>query len=599
LIGILVAFSPVAWAQVDTDTTWEDDLDALEHEMLRDLLVPTPIAGGIYEAVRQDDLSIGVHTRVDVPQARAHVPVGLVGERPEGPTSVVDELAEDEVYDAVVLESPEYFDLTGIEPIFGLETLDHPQIHTYLHFWTTRGRRHLGNALARAGRYRALIDAELQAQGQPRELLYLVLIESGFNPRATSRAAAVGLWQFMARTARGRGLRVERRYDERRDPVHATRAGIEYLGSLYDRFGSWPLAMAAYNAGGGHVRGELRRYNVNDFWTMDAYSCVYDDARGYVYKIIAAAIIGEHPERFGFEGVVPEPAIEWQTVEVPGNTRLSVFARAAGVSVDELESLNPALLAPTTPSGDSYDLHLPAGTLERFIREYDDVVPGEEGVGYVHTVRLGDTLEHLSEVYGLPERVLRSTNGLARRESLVVGDQLVIPVAEDAGERALAAWEPVADEPPIVITPRIVFEYPEQERVFYQVLSSDDAFAIADAFGVTVHDLALWNDIDPAAELHSGMTMQLFVDPDADLSHVRYLVDDQVRAFALDSVEYTDWDEAESRRRRATRRTHTVRRGETVGRIARRYGVSTADIVRWNNLRSANSIRTGQQLRVR
>ena len=207
LIGILVAFSPVAWAQVDTDTTWEDDLDALEHEMLRDLLVPTPIAGGIYEAVRQDDLSIGVHTRVDVPQARAHVPVGLVGERPEGPTSVVDELAEDEVYDAVVLESPEYFDLTGIEPIFGLETLDHPQIHTYLHFWTTRGRRHLGNALARAGRYRALIDAELQAQGQPRELLYLVLIESGFNPRATSRAAAVGLWQFMARTARGRRSR--------------------------------------------------------------------------------------------------------------------------------------------------------------------------------------------------------------------------------------------------------------------------------------------------------------------------------------------------------------------------------------------------------
>jgi membrane-bound lytic murein transglycosylase D len=492
-----------------------------------------------------------------------------------------------------------HFDLTGIRPPFDLDHLDYPQVHAYLEYWTTTGRRRMASLLSRSGRYRDLILEALAEAERPADLLYLVAIESGFNPCVESRAGAVGLWQFMPRTARGRGLTVERRFDERCDPERATEAGIAYLSELHERFGSWPLAMAAYNAGRGHVMQELRRYNLNDFWVMDDYSAIYDDTRGYVYKIVAAAIIGQDPARFGFDGVVPEPAIVWDTVDVPGATRLRDVARALDVDVDELMRLNPALTSPVAPNGDSFALHIPAGRTADFVRAFDDIEV-ERDDSFVYTTRFGDTVETVSTLFGLPERALRAANGLGRRESTGYGTELVIPLAPDEASALLAAREDrLSDDQAVVIIPQIAFDYSDRERVFYEVQRGDDVWSVAAAFEVSPYELGMWNDIDPAVEIHTGMVLQVWPDHAPDPERVRFVRDDAVRALPVGSEEFVAWDEDQSQSRQRRARTYTVRRGDTLSRIAQRHGVSTRDLIRWNDLSSPNNIRAGQELRVR
>lgn len=586
----------------DQTSSGLEDIEALaglERDMLEDLRLELPGEPNRwgYDGLEDAEHSLGIRTVVEIPAA------GDSGWLEPTPSPPVWEAPPVETIETVAHPLTD-FDLTGIEPFFGLETLDHPQIHTYLEFWTTRARSRMARLLARSGRYRAYVLSELERQGMPPELLYVVMIESGFNPVARSRAGAVGLWQFMPRTGRGYGLQIDRRLDERNDFEASTAAAITYLSSLHDRFGSWPLALASYNAGGGHVRGELRRYNVTNFWVMDDYSAVYDDARGYVYKIIAAAIIGEHPDRFGFEGVVFEEPTPFDQVEVPGNTQLRVFARAADTDVDTLRELNPALLVAMTPRVDTWQLRIPAGSLASFVEEYDDLDADDLEAGAIHTVRVGEKLSHIAAIYGLPERTLRLANGLGRRQSPPYGDDIVVPLTPDQAATALEAYVPVpedADEDSgaVVIVPALRFEYPELRRVFYEVQGGDELAQIAGALGVSVFDLAMWNDVDASAALHDDMVLQAYVQPDADLASIRHLEEGGFQVLALDSPEFRAWDDAQSERRQTRRRTYTVRRGDTVGRIARRFGVSSSDIVRWNDLRSANAIRIGQNLRIR
>lgn len=580
-----------------------EGIEALEEVMLQDLRL-----GQLEDAWGNDgydglgltnsvgegsNRSLGIQTLVEVPFAAA---------------SMMPTRSADEPFQHIEITSVaaplDRFDLRGIESVFDLDTLDRPQIQTYLNFWTTDGRSRMARLLARGGRYRQYIMGRLEDEGLPRELFYLVMIESGFNTTARSRAAAIGLWQFMARTGRSYGLRIDRRVDERRDWEQATTAGMTYLGSLHERFNSWPLAMAAYNAGAGHVRGELRRYDVNNFWAMDEYGAVWDATRAYVYKIIAAAIIGENPEVFGFEAVVYEDPIEYETVEVRGGTRLQVLARAADTDVDTLRELNPSLLVATLPRQDTYQLRIPENSLDSFIEAYDRVDPTDLDQGYVHTLRFGETLDHLAQMYDLSARVLRRANGLARRESVAYGTALVVPIGEDRAERILTGFQPSPegadeDNTPVAIVPRVQFDYPDLTRVFYEVQDGDGAFAIAAAFNVSPYDLAMWNDIDTDVTLYSDMVLQIFVASEDSLTDVRYFSEDAFRVLALDSPEYQAWDEAEDERRRRSRRTYTVQRGDTVSRIARRFGVSSSSIVRWNDLGSANRIRVGQTLRVR
>ncbi len=194
--------------------------------------------------------------------------------------------------------------------------------------------------LAREGLYAGMIKEGLRRRGMPEELVYLAAIESGFSPGATSRVSASGMWQFMGPTAQQFGLRIDEYVDERRDPVRATRAALDYLQALHEEFGSWYLAAAAYNAGPGRVARALEAHAGDETGEEGLYWEIIDrlprETRAYVPKMLALVILGEAAEAYGFE-VEPADPVEYDRIWAPGGTTLNWVAKAAGAPLAEIQ----------------------------------------------------------------------------------------------------------------------------------------------------------------------------------------------------------------------------------------------------------------------
>ncbi len=219
--------------------------------------------------------------------------------------------------------------------------------------------------LKRSGQYEGMIREKLRSRGMPEDLLYLSMIESGFNPTARSKAQAVGLWQFIADTGRRYGLRIDGYVDERRDPEKSTDAALAYLNDLHGMFGSWYLAAAAYNSGEGRVGRVMReetgsmRGEENDFWRIRHR--LPRETRDYVPLMVAAALVGKEPHKYGLGGVERYLPLETEAVDVPGGTDLGVVARAVGVSRDEIRTMNPQLVRGATPPNEVWAVRVPSG----------------------------------------------------------------------------------------------------------------------------------------------------------------------------------------------------------------------------------------------
>ena len=215
--------------------------------------------------------------------------------------------------------------------------------------------------LTRSGRYLPMILEVFKQKGLPEELAFTAMIESGFDPVAVSRAGAKGLWQFMAPTARGYGLRVDRWLDERLDPEKSTVAAANYLRDLHTVFGSWALAQAAYNAGEMTVQRAIRGAGTRDFWALIRSRVLRDETKDYVPQIHAATLIGQEPERYGF-AVTPEQPLHYEQIAVPKATTLRRIAALARIPLKDLERLNSALRQKQTPPERSYQLKVPLGS---------------------------------------------------------------------------------------------------------------------------------------------------------------------------------------------------------------------------------------------
>ncbi|HEX6309501.1 MAG TPA: lytic transglycosylase domain-containing protein [Longimicrobiales bacterium] len=260
----------------------------------------------------------------------------------------------------------------GLGSEWDLPNLDHPRID----YWMDRFenvpamRKKFQGFLDRGGPLAPLILERLRAREMPRDLLYLAMIESGFQPNATSHAAAVGVWQFIRETGERYGLAVDRAVDERRDPVRATDAALDYLQELHDRFGSWYLAAAAYNSGENRVGRAMRAEFGRERARSEAeYYRIWDrlprETRDYVPLMIAAARITKDPEAYGFRPLTPSP-IAWEEITVPPATELGEIAGLYGTTVSELKELNPHFRLRRTPNNRDYPVRLPPGSLERY-----------------------------------------------------------------------------------------------------------------------------------------------------------------------------------------------------------------------------------------
>jgi membrane-bound lytic murein transglycosylase D len=219
--------------------------------------------------------------------------------------------------------------------------------------------------LERSGRYAPMTREKLRARGMPEDLIYLALIESGFSPSATSRAQAIGLWQFVAETGQRYGLKLTPYLDERYDPVKSTDAALRYLRELHARFGSWYLAAAAYNSGENKVARLLREHaggargDETLYWRISPY--LPQETRDYVPLMLAAGYIGKEPGKYGFVNLDYQLPLRFQTVKIPGGVSLSTVARAIEVAADDVEELNPHLVLKMTPPGRVTEVRIPAG----------------------------------------------------------------------------------------------------------------------------------------------------------------------------------------------------------------------------------------------
>jgi hypothetical protein len=252
-------------------------------------------------------------------------------------------------------------DVTMANLDFNVPAIRTPTVDRHVQFFSYHIHDRFEQWLSRLERYRPTVQSIFSEFKLPLDLVFLSLVESGFNTHAVSRARAVGPWQFMTPTAKIYGLRVDAWVDERRDPVKSTIAAAQYLRDLYHLFGSWPLAMAAYNAGEGKVGRSLARVEDGDFWTLFDTRLLKSETKHYVPRFIAAAQIAKDPGRFGFN-IQPQAPLEFEEVTITRPVHLKAAAKAAGVTFEDMKNLNPELRRDMTPPDPMYILKVPVGT---------------------------------------------------------------------------------------------------------------------------------------------------------------------------------------------------------------------------------------------
>ena len=481
-----------------------------------------------------------------------------------------------------------------------LEPLDlpmrwHPKIVRYLRYYrdNPRGRAIMRYWLQRSGRYRKMLLRKFAEYGMPKALLGVVMIESGFDPGLTSRVGAAGLWQFMTATGRGFGLARDHWIDGRRNPERSTDAALRYLRSLHERFNSWELALAAYNAGFGAVLNAVQKYNTNDYWRLCDYEAGLPWATTfYVPKILAAALVATNPQAFGLDKVALDPELRHELVALPRSLTTARLARACGVTVEQIKLLNPELRRERTAPGRSW-VRVPPKSSERCYATLRRLAPASLRP---QTSQLGDTWASLARAHGLSEARLRAINGVRHAREIYPGLVLLVPARTSSAARgsqgADAPTKP--NERQLVALPAGV---PQQvrgrKRVFYRVVLGDTLERVAERLGVTPADLLAWNALAPKAHLISKMVLQAFIAPGRMPRGVRLLPAEQATIVVAGSSPFLDLHEERKGRRRLS---YTIRPKDSLARIARRFGLSARSLMRINHIGPNATLRPGATL---
>ena len=349
------------------------------------------------------------------------------------------------------------------------------QVAGYITYFSNHGRGVFERALARSGRYRELMLPILKEQGVPQDLIYLALAESGFHPLAVSRVGARGIWQFMGSRGSGYGLKHNMWVDDRQDPEKSTRAAARHLKDLYNQFGDWYLAMAAYNSGPGTVQAAVKRTGYADFWELYRRNVLPKETRNYVPIILAAIIMAKNPSQYGLEDVVMDQPAEYDTITIDYPVDLRLVAECVNSTPSELQDLNPGLLRMTTPRVGKFELHLPAGTKDDYQTAIASIPPDMRLWWRYHTVKSGETLASLARTFHTTVKAISDTNHLEDRE-LDPESKLVIPVAPGK--------HPASDNATYA-----------RRITRYHVHHGDTVETVADNFGIAPLQLRRWNGL--------------------------------------------------------------------------------------------------------
>jgi membrane-bound lytic murein transglycosylase D len=429
-------------------------------------------------------------------------------------------------------------DLAALQQEYDIPIDVNEAVLAYIRFFQSEvGRKFFIKWLGRSHKYIPRFREILREHGMPEDTVYLSMIESGFANYAYSRAKASGAWQFIAPTGKRFGLRQDFWVDERRDPEKAAHAAARYLKELHGQTGDWRLAWAGYNAGVGKIRKAFRR-GQKDFWAMHKGRVLKAETKGYVPKLMAAAIISKHTEAFGFKAseIRPEEWMEYEWVDVPEATELTALALAAEAPHQTLVDLNPELRRSCTPPR-AFRLKVPKGQAAAFARNWPSV-PADAKLAFAnHRVARGDSMTAVAAAYGVPAATITTFNGLKSGRRLRSGTELVIPLASGARARGTAPASEAAARARIAEyqrkNPSAIAVEPARRapgapprievvdgrtRATVQVQQGDSLWAIARKFGVGVTELCRWNGIkNPRrAKLQIGQELIVYPAPTAD-----------------------------------------------------------------------------------
>ena len=446
-------------------------------------------------------------------------------------------------------------------PGFDMPMVMNGQVVSFVEYFKGQHHELFAAGLERSGKYVQQFQSIFDAAGIPKDLVFMAHVESAFKTNAYSRAKAKGIFQFISETGRRYGLRIDSWVDERSDPEKSARAAAAYLKDLHGMFGDWYLALAAYNAGEGKIQRSIAKTKTSDFWSLCSTKSLRSETKNYVPAILAATLIAKQPSKFGFEDVRLEAPASSDVVPIAGQTDLRIVARLAGVDPDVLRQLNPQLRRGMTPPGSTTDVRVPSGMGDAVTQAYANLPAGDRLVLARHQVEKGESLGTIAQQYGVTASQIASANRLGKSASVKPGQDLVIPAVSDAPKDSDGS---------------------RTGAVTYRVHKGDTLSNIASHYRTTPAAIASASGIGVHSNLSVGQ--KLVVPAKGGAAHASVASTRVAQAPAVAA---------------ATPVVHTVRRGETLYRIADHYQVTVDQICTLNRINPDGVLYPGTRLTIR
>ncbi|RUM41760.1 MAG: lytic transglycosylase [Desulfocapsa sp.] len=484
----------------------------------------------------------------------------------------------------------------GHETEYDFPIVINKQVQAYLDIFQNRQHKTFSRWLARSGKYIPIFQKELHDAGLPEDLAYLAMIESGFNQRAYSHARAVGLWQFIKGTGKMYNLRIDRYVDERRHAEKSTKAAVAFLSDLYADFGDWHLAVAGYNAGAGKIGRGLKRYKCDNFWSLAEHKYLRLETKRYVPKLIAAIIIAKNPEQYGFDNIVYDSPLQYDTIRVGPGLSLDAVALLSNSTPKEIKNLNRELTTGRTPLNKKhYDVQIPVGS--KAIAQAN--LPRLHRVattGYAtHVIKRGDTISAICRRYNINKTTLLKINNL-RSSKLIAGKHLRIPQGK-VRYRLLGEGEET--------------RLAGSDLILHTIKQGETISKIAYKYNIPADLIVTWNGLRSVHKIRAGQQLALYIDSSGESVAVTpqsSTAGKARKAVAVKSgTKHNGMIVLSQQKKFHSKETtkpgntqiswYRVRQGDSLWIIARKFNLSTNQLKSWNNLKS-NRIHPGVKLKI-
>lgn len=481
--------------------------------------------------------------------------------------------------------------------------VDNNQVQAYLDLFQTQQKKSFAIWLSRSGKYLPLMQKELREAGLPEDLAYLAMIESGYNQKAYSKADASGLWQFIPGTGAQYNLTINKYIDERREAEKSTKAAVNFLSNLYDEFGDWHLAVAAYNAGAGKISKGLERYNVSDFWSLAQYDYLAMETKRYVPKLIASIIIAKNPGKYGFGDIQLEKPYAYETLEVGPGLTFDAIALISDCDRKAIDLLNPELCLDKTPLNQrSHHIKIPTGSKNTASKNLTRLHRVATTDYKTHIISKGESLAQVCNRYDINTTTLLKVNNL-RSSKLVAGQRLRIPyqtiryqLLTEGGSKAIASAT-------------------DDNLILHRIQKGESLSQIARKYNVPVELIASWNNLSSSHNIRAGQQLSLYIDqknkpPVSKQNDFNIASKDQKENNPIILASQTK--KVPTNNETAPKITinntqqpdksklnwYEVQDGDTLWTIAKVFKLSTLQIKQLNNLQS-NTIQPGTRLKIK